>query len=147
MIFTSYDLRLAFFQISIVCKNFLLKSHHFRNYATEFQFFSITTCCNQWYSTNNYPIEFLFMKVTVLFDVLRSRFLENKFRNYHKVTHSDRWKGILTCQEFCKLHFVKFFTLETTCWIVYGQITKILTEREIVTITFLATQSNTICFH
>ena len=72
------------------------------------------------------------MKVTVVFEVLRSWFLENKFRNYHKVTPSDRWKSILTCQEFCKLHFVKFSTLETTCLIVYGQITKILTKWKIV---------------
>ena len=72
------------------------------------------------------------MTVMILFWVLRNRFLANKFRNYHKVTHSDQSKVISSCQELCLLHFVTFSTLETTCLIVYGQITKILTEWKIV---------------
>ena len=71
-------------------------------------------------------------KLWSFFSVLRNRFLVNKFRNYHEATHSDRRKSISSCQELWLLNFVKFSTLETTCWIVYGQITKILTEWKIV---------------
>ena len=72
------------------------------------------------------------MKVTVLIWVLRNRFLVDKFRNYHKVTHLYRSNCFSSCQELCLLHFAKFSTPETTCWIVYGQITKIFTEWKIV---------------
>ena len=81
------------------------------------------------------------MKVMILFWVLRNRFLAIKFRNNHNVTHSSRWKGIRTCQELRLLHFVKFSSLETTFWRVYGQITKILTEWKIVKWSFLLKQA------
>ena len=127
IIFTIYDLRLAYFRFSMVCK-----INHFRNYATEFEFFIITTCWYQWYFANNESIMSLFVKVMILFWALRNRFFTNKFRNYHEVTHSDRWEGISSCRELCLLHFVKFSTLEISCSIVYGQITKTLTEWKIV---------------
>ena len=99
---------------------------------TEFQFSIITFCCYQWYAANYESLELLFMKVLILFSVLRNQFWANKFRNYYEVTHSNRSKGILSCQDICSLHFVKFSTLETTRRIVYGQITKILTDWKIV---------------
>ena len=45
-------------------------------------------------------------------------------RNYHEGTQSDKWKMIWNYQGLCLLHFSKFSTLEPSCQIVYGQITK-----------------------